>query len=469
MKKIRICGLILLLSLLLQAFILQAAAENDLSVTQGCHSVDAVRPLAGTDKLLDTARAAILFERSSDTLVYAYNADQMIDPSSMAKLMTALIALEECNVDEYVTVSRDALDAVGIGVVTVKPRLEAGEDVTVKDLLYCMVAASDNDAPAVLAEHIAGGQNAFVQMMNERARQMGCTSTNFANAHGLPADDAYSTARDLCRILDAALDNAAFMEIFSAKTYTVPATNRNEARQILTTNYMMSKDYTSRYFDDRVTGGKTGTDGDDGRCLAVTAQTNDMELIGIVMGAKPVHNADNPNILDKYGSFEEMVTLLDYASSNYTCRQVFYEGQTFSQYPVSGGSNHAVATPAIAVSAVLPIKLDKTLLRYELGNAVSLTAPVEAGQRLSWVEAWYGDLCIARTELVAMRDVGIYVAPTEPETPDHHEEEQGAAVLAIILGIVLGIIVLAVLILFVIRWGRMAAAHRRRRNRRRRR
>ncbi len=467
MKKIRLFGVILTLVLLLQCIYVPASAQ-DVSVTQGCHTVDAAFPISGSEKLLDSAKAVLLYERNSDTLVYTYNADKPIDPSSMAKLMTALIAIEQGNLDDTITVSIEALSSVGVGVVTVKPRFEEGEKLTLRDLLYCMMAASDNDAPAVIAQHFAGSQEGFAIMMNKRARELGCTSTNFTNAHGLHDDAAYTTARDICRILNYALENETFKEIFRAKSYTVPATNMNERRDIMTSNYMMSKEYTSRWYDERVTGGKTGTDGDGGRCLAITSEENDMELLAIVMGAEPVYNEVDPNILEAFGSFEEMKVLLDHAGKNYRCRQVFYKGQTFSQHPVTEGSNNAIATPTEDLAIIMPLKLDENDLQYKIDtNHAALTAPVKAGTPISYVEAWYGNICLARMQLVAMHDVQAYVAPVEPGLSDKHIEESGGAIIAIILGVLLGIVVLAVGTLFAIRSIRLAAHRRRRRNRRR--
>lgn len=472
MKKVRVFCLFICILLLFSVMPTPTLAQPNASVGSGCHSIDALKPLDGSEKMLDTAKAVMLYERKSGTMIYSYNPDTPVDPSSMAKLMTALIALEKLDLSETPTVSRAALDHVGIGVVSVKPRFSRGEIVSVESLLYCMVAASDSDSAAVLAEYIAGSQEAFVYMMNERAREMGCTNTNFTNAHGLYDENAYSTVRDICRILDTALNNEQFRTIFTAKSYTVPATNKADAREVLTTNYMMSKDYTSRYFDDRVTGGKTGTDGNGGRCLAITAEDNGMEMLAIVMGAEPVYNEEDPNILEAFGSFEEMKALLDNASEKFEYRQVFYIGQTFSQHPVSGGANNVVTTPATAEAAVLPIDTSSDELRWVFGDMPeTLTAPVEAGEKISHIEVWYRDLCIAQTDLLAVNSVGPYVPPTEPELKENAADEEGGTIIAVVLGVILGTVLLIFLILLAVRQARIAAmrARRRRRPRRRRR
>lgn len=467
MKKVRNICLYLMVMILFTAFTTPVRANPDTSVSAGCHSVDALVPLDGMDPLLDSAKSVILYERNSETMIYAYYPDEHVDPSSMAKLMTALLAVEKLDLQDTATVSRSALDHVGIGVVSVKPRFSRGEVLTIESLLHCMMAASDSDSAAVLAEHIAGSQEAFVTMMNQRAAELGCTNTKFTNAHGLYDENAYSTARDICRILDAALDNEVFYKIFTAKSYIVPATNKAGEREVLTTNWMMSKDYTTRYFDTRVTGGKTGTDGNGGRCLAVTAEDNGMQMLAIVMGAQPVYNEEDPNILDSFGSFEEMKVLLDRASENFEFRQVFYKNQTFSYHPVSGGTNYVVTTPATEASAVLPIGVGSDQLRWVYGTAPdSLTAPVAQGEKISYLEVWYGNLCIAQTELLAMNAVDVYVAPSEPDAQEPLIiTEGGTAIIIILVGVVAGFAVLFVLSLFAVRLYRIRALRARRRRR----
>jgi len=467
MKKVRVICLFMSLMLFISIMSGAVLAQPDASVGSGCHSVDAQRALDGSEKLLDTAKAVVLYERNSDTMIYTYEPDKKIDPSSMAKLMTALIAIEELDMNATATVSRSALDEVGIGVVSVKPRFSAGEEVSVEALLYCMIAASDSDSAAVLAQMISGSQSAFVEKMNQRAAEMGCTNTNFTNAHGLYDENAYSTARDICRIIDIALENEQFVKIFTADNYTVPATNKADARQVLTTNWMMSTDYTTRFFDERVTGGKTGTDGKNGRCLAITAEKGGMELLAVVMGAEPVYNEEDPNILEVFGNFGEMTALLNYACEKFEYRQVFHNGQTFSQYPVVNGSNHLVTTPSSEAYAILPIELTHEQLRWVYPDSVdTITAPVKAGQKIAHVEVWYGDLCIAQSDLLAMNAVDVYTPQAEPDMPANLHEDSAGRMIAVIALILLGIVVLGFSVLFAIRTVRIAAMRAKRRRRR---
>lgn len=466
MKKFRALCLFFALLLILPGFSPAEAAVDaaDQSVTSGCHSVDAAVPLSDEAKLTDTAKAAIIYELGSDTMIYAYNPDGRIYPASMVKLMTVLLALEKGDLEEKVLVTKRALSYWVPG--SVSAGLEAGEELTLRDLLYCVMTASANDAAAVVAEHIGGTQDTFVKMMNERAAQLGCTGTAYTNSHGLHDEGTYTTARDICRILDYALDIPEFKEMFCAEHYTVPATSKSEEREIYTSNHMMSKQSIKKYFDSRVTGGKTGATDEAGRCLAATANCGDMELLTIVMGAEPEYEEDGL-ALKRFGSFEETKVLLDHAQENYEFRQVFFDGQTVSQFPVSGGENSVVTRPVKTASTVLPVTLDESKLTWIYGDiAGQLTAPIAEGQKITSVQVWYGAKCLAQSDLVAANAVKEYIAPTAPAEPPEEEPSQAWKWVGIVAAAVLSVAAVLVLIRSVSKLIRRAIVNARRKRRR---
>lgn len=443
-----------------------AAAE--LSIEASCRGVEAELPLGGSEQFLETSQAVVLYERSTGSLIYGYDIDKQIYPSSMVKLMTALVALRYGDMNSMVTASRAALDSVGIGVVSVS--LVRGEEMSLGDLLYCMMVASANDASAVIAEHIGGSQEGFVDMMNEMAEELGLTGTHFSNAHGLHADDNYTTARDVLKVLDYGLEIPEFRSMFEAYTYTVPATNKTDERVLTSTNNMMKP--TAKQYDQRVTGGKTGSTDQAGRCLAITAQVGNMELIGIVMGAKATYSADG-SYLTSYGSFEEMKELLDFGQKGYECRQLFFENQVIAQYPVINGSNNVVTTPADEAFCVVPKGITEEELTWKYEQQLTgLTAPIEQGQFVTMMEVWYGDICLAKTELVAMNRVTVPTPLTEDRiTGDELVEQEDGKVIAMILGCLLILVILVmagwVLVRVIRRAVLKARVRRRRRNRRR--
>lgn len=467
MRKISlICVILSILCVLNIVAMPVSAAEADMSVTNGCHSADAAIPLSDEGKLAKTAKAVVLYELNSDTMIYAWNPDERIYPTSMVKMMTALVTLENAALTDEVTVTRTALNAVAIG--SVSAGLVVGEVLTVEDLLYCMMVGSANDASTVLAEHVAGDQAAFVQMMNEKAAQLGCAGTAYTNAHGLHDEGTYTTARDLCRITEAALENEVFKTLFTTATHTVPATNKSAERIVNTTNYMMKDSDHKKYPDDRVTGGKTGATNQGGRCLTLTAEGNGMNVLCIVMGAKPTVAEDGS--LTAYGSFEESKALLDVVFEKFEYRQIFFGGQSISQYPVAGGASDVVTQPADSASTVLPLELDRTALRWDYQQTVgAISAPVKQGSELGTVQVWYGTKCLAQTQMVAMHDVPVKEAPVVPERP---AGANGGGIIGILLtaaGIVAGVLVAAILVLFAIRYTKILLRTMRRRNKRRRR
>ena len=467
MKKFRLFCLVLAWIAVFSCVTPAASATTgqvpDQSVTSGCHSVDAAQPLSGEGRLAATAKAVIVYERNSDTMLYNWNPDQRISPSSMVKLMTALIALEKGNLQDKVVVTKRALSYWQIG--SVSANLVAGEELTLEALLYCMMTASANDAAAVIAEHIGSNQEDFIAMMNQRAAELGCRDTNFTNSHGLDDENSYTTARDICRIADYALDNETFRTLFSAKSYTIPATNKSEERIVHTTNYMMDKEVVAKYYDERITGGKTGAD-DSGRCLAATASGGGMELLTIVMGAQPVYTQDGL-ALQSFGSFEETGALLDYALANFSYRQIFYSGQIITQYPVSGGENNVVVQPVRSQATVLPKDLDENQLSWIYSESVGIIpAPVEQGQVISTLQVWYGSKCLAQTQLTAVNAVHAWTEPTQPVRQSAGNKLSAMGIIGIIIGAIVGLALLAAASLFVLRLIRKAKRKAQRRNRR---
>jgi D-alanyl-D-alanine carboxypeptidase (penicillin-binding protein 5/6) len=280
--------------------------------------------------------------------------------------------------------------------------------------------------------------DAFVQMMNDKAAALGCRDTNFTNVTGLHDKHNYTTARDLCRITEAALENDHFQGVFSAAEYTVGETNKSDARFIQTSNLMMSG---KKYQDDRVTGGKAGNTKEGGRCLTVTAKSGDMDVLCIVMGAKATYVDDVT--LSAHGSYEECKILLDYAFKTFEYRQVFFEGQVISQYPVTDGANDVVSQPVNSASTVLPADADTEQLRWVyLDSNATLTAPVDKGQKLGAVQVWYGQKCLAETDLVAMNESQL---STPPIVPDRIRSDEGSGSLQVILWVIAVIAVLLLL------------------------
>ena len=448
MKKIVItCILAMLLTLWLPAY--AADGQENISISAGCNTLDAGVPLLGGEKLVNNGKSMLLYETATDTLMYAYNADEKISPASFVKILTALIAIEKGQMDDAVTVGAADLatlpdDAMVVG-------LKAGEVLTVEDLLYCILVGSGNDAAAVLATHISGSQQAFVDEMNAYATEHGCANTVFVNAHGLHSSQQYTTARDFAKILANALNNETFCKIFGAKTYTVPETNISGSRKLFTQNSLIYNGETDAYYDNRVTGSRTGATNDRLRNVASVAEDGDMRVICIVMGCQSEYEADGYST-KVYGGYRETTQLLNYAFSGYKAVQLLHPEQIVKQSNVPNGDALLSVGAKDGAFSVIPSQPDALTYRYI--NEPELTAPIEKGQTIGVLQIWCGNVCIAQTELLSMNSVAI----SGSQFGEDGSRRQGGVLqsaMLTMLGVVLAVVLIFVAVLCLMRWGRI--------------
>lgn len=358
-------------------------------------------PLVEDPQMLKTTQSAIAYELNTDTLLYAKDPDKRINPTGLVKLLTALIVLEEADLNEMATVHRNTLDTIALGAVSAG--LKAGEQVSVGDLLKCVMVASANDAAAVMAAHVAGTQSAFVERMNQRAKELGCTDSNFTNVHGLMDENQYSTARDLAIIVEAALENEAFVELFAMDNFTMAATEYSTERYFVTTNYMMSDEYYSHYFDYRVTGGKPAAATSSDRSVICTAQVGNSRYLLVLMSVE-CEVTEQGGVT--YSNFLETIRLMNYAFNNFTVRQVLDKEQAIYQYAVKNGKNDVLVCSSRDVSVLLPADFDKNAVVYENKvEAAALQSPIAAGDPLGTLQIKYAGRILATCDLLAMHDV----------------------------------------------------------------
>ena len=441
------------------------SSENlggDTSVSNGSRSINAVNPVIDTnDMLIESAGAALMYELNSGTLIYGYNIDQKMYPASVTKVMTCLVAIERGNMDDVVTVSESvvqARDPDGSNADLVE-----GEQMTLRDLIFCLMVASANDAGHLISEHIAGSTDAFVEMMNQKAQELGCTNTHFANPHGLHDEDHYTTARDLAKIMLAALEHELFQEVYSTKVYEIPATNKSEKRRLLSTNYMIEKTMVDHYYDSRVIGGKTGFTTPAGRCLAAVSESGDMKLLTVVLGGTTELNQYGVVI---YGSFGVAGDLIDLGFENYTTAQVLSPDAVLTSFQVAGGQNDTQAVVRDPVSTVVPADMPISQLRYEyILDDGTLTAPIEAGQSLGLVRVWYQSKCLAQREIYASisSPVKETVAPTDPALTNPQAQQQSNLWQYVLIAILVLLILILIMLLISSARASMLRAKRRRR------
>ncbi|MBE6943512.1 MAG: D-alanyl-D-alanine carboxypeptidase [Ruminococcaceae bacterium] len=453
MKKIGIIFLILCISI--NCMCISVCADNNLQVN--CNGIDAQGAIVDGAPITN-ASSAIVYEFGSETMLLAQNVDEKIYPASFVKIMTAVLALEKGNLKDQVAVTATALSTVTSSSSNAK--LVAGEMLTLENLLYCMLTGSANDAAAVIAEHIGGTVKDFVSLMNTRASELGCLSTNFVDPTGLQSRNQYTTARDMVRIFQAAREIEDFARIFGALTYTVPATELSAERVMKSSNYLIDPRQES-YYDRRVSGGRTGVAADRTRHVAVTAQSGNMEVVAIVFGSESKYAADNYTY-EVYGGFKEISQMLNLTISKYAIGQVLYEGQIVAQMPVLNGDNDLALIPAGTQTVVVPKDVDMTQIEYRFQNGGrTYAAPIAQGSSQGTLEVWYGGKCLAEVELLAANRVPI-------STPKEVKRQDDTTVITVVLTILTTLCVAIAVFAFVVhcknvRYRRRAAARRRRR------
>ena len=286
------CGLILL-TIFLFGLLTSALAAGTV--------VEEDAPVA--DDISVNAYSAILLDMDKGDVLYEYNADEINYPASTTKIMTALLCLEHGDPEDVITVSdviRDVPENASLG------GLEVGEVMTVHQVLQLMLVVSASEATCVVAEYVAGDVDAFVEMMNDKAEELGCTNTHFVNPHGFPNSDHYTTARDLSKIALAAMEYKEFRDIVGAAVTTVEPTNIHGKQTIVSTNGILPGSKYPDYNYPYAIGIKTGHTSSAGFCLASAAEKDGLRLLCVVMGTP-----------SRTSSFAQTISLFDWGYDNY--------------------------------------------------------------------------------------------------------------------------------------------------------
>lgn len=319
-----------------------------------------------------SAQAAYLYDRTTGTVLLDKNADERHYPASMTKIMTALITLEHANLTDEVTVEQSDLDMITAD--SSNAGLKAGEKTTVENLLACLLLPSANESAYTLARHVAGDYQSFVNMMNDKAAELGCMGTHFVNPCGLHDGDHYTTAHDMALILTAASQNVDFVRISGSATWDLPETNMNPARTIKNTNLLVNAE--SSLHLEGVTCGKTGYTGDAGRCLAAAGSRDGMDIVGVVM--------DAPDTSGTSAAITDMHELLSWGFAAWQTTDLIKPSDVLGTTAVrlsKDGEKLNVAS-ADTLTATVPAGVTAGDLDIALSWSDSLTAPVEANESL---------------------------------------------------------------------------------------
>lgn len=378
-------------------------AFGTVSIQRGCRTINGMIPLAGSDPRLATAQSVFLYESITDTVIYAYNPDTKVHPGSLAKILLCMLVLEKCDMDDKVTVTEGIQSYIPAGAHNIK--LKSNEVMTVGDLLHAVILQNANDAAVALAHHVAGTTGEFLNLMNNRAKQLGCTNTEFGNISGLYTAQSLSTGRDIAKILKEAMKNEDFQQIMKTAEYTIPKTEMMEERKFNTQNYLISDRDIQDFFNNRVTGGMQSYHEQTGASIACTAEYNGMTYVAVVLGAVRTFAENGWQPLN-YGNFNEVSELLDYGFDNFKVNRIIYDGMSLNQFVVNGGESYVVGEARMDISSVVPksAQMNNLQMNYKIVDG-GLRAPIEEGQLIATLEVQYRNSVMAEVEVYAVSAV----------------------------------------------------------------
>lgn len=330
-------------------------------------------------------------------ILYEKNMDMQLYPASTTKIMTAILAIENGNLDDIVTIDQEIVSLTEGSHIALEP----GEKVTLEQLLYALLVQSANDAAYAIAKHISGSIEGFVQLMNEKAIELGATNTNFVNPNGLHDDKHITTAHDLALFGQYAMENETFRKFVNTVTYTIPPTNKkSEARYLKITNKLL---FSNEKIDvdgsaipikfEGASGVKTGTTGQALNCLVSYAQKDGQRLITVVLKA----NGNNV--------YADTHKLLNHGFKNFSNATIGYKNEFIENIKIQDGMENYVAG-ILDKDLTFPISSGNTdNIEKKVILRGSLVAPISKGEILGVTEFYLEGKSVGKANIVSTMDV----------------------------------------------------------------
>ena len=371
------------------------------------------------------ARAAVMMDAASGNVLYSLNADTPLYVAGLTVMMTALLAAEAVDRGDIDYADKVTAFSTSQSDITADASIQnivPGEEMSLKDLLTCALVGGASDACNIIAEYVSGSLSRFVSDMNIRAAELGCKSTSFVNAHGLPNENHFSTAYDMALIAAAFVQHEELVEIADTVEAEIPATNLSGARKLTNGNYILRQDYT-RYYYSLACGLKSSYTDDAGYCLASSMKTDGSYVVSIVLGCKVL---ESDNGFYDIQSFIQTRQLFQWFNSCYSLRDVVSTIEPITEIPVrlAEGTDTVVCCASEGLKLFLPNDLDISTeytrsIRIFSGpdGSEELTAPISRGQVLGELTirgsdgSTYGpfsliantDVAVSRLELMRQR------------------------------------------------------------------
>ena len=320
------------------------------------------------------AQSAILIDTNTGKVLFEKNMDQKMFPASTTKIMTAILTIENSNLDDIVTVNYNAISSIPSGYSTAE--LITDEEITVKQLLEVLLVHSANDAANVLGMHVGGSIESFVSMMNSKAQELGCTNTHFTNTYGLHDENHYTTARDLAIIAKYCMQNSSFRHFVSQPSCQIAPTNKHIARSFNNTNDLINT--SSKYYYKYAIGIKTGYTKEAGNCLISASKKDNFETIAVVLNTGTVHGR----------RYEDSQKLFKYCFDNFDIKKIANKGDVITQTTVFNGTKDTKQLDLILskdVNALSMLSEENNNITPTINIDKNISAPIAEGSVLGSV------------------------------------------------------------------------------------
>lgn len=311
------------------------------------------------------SKAAFLIDNKTNKVLYSKNPDEKMFPASTTKIVTAILVLENCKLNDIVTATAEGLASIPEGYVTAN--ISVDEQLTVEQLLELLLIHSANDAANVLAIHVGGTIANFVNMMNNKVYELNLSNTHFTNTYGLQDNNHYTTAHDLANIMQYCLKNSDFRRIAGSSSCSISETNKSGSRFFSSTNELLVP--TSSYYYKYVTSGKTGFTTEAGECLVSSAYNNNLELVCVVLGGSVVDNVST--------RFSESKILYEYGFNNFSFKNIANPGDLITQINVANGS-YSTANLDLAFTDSINVLVNNNDLNTSYIPTINLNTNISA-------------------------------------------------------------------------------------------
>lgn len=320
------------------------------------------------------AESAMLIDSNTGIILYEKNSDQRMYPASTTKIMTAILAIENCDLDDVITINYNAISSIPSGYSIAE--LTTDEELTVKQLLEVLLIHSANDAANVLGMHVGGSLDSFISMMNSKANEIGCTNTHFTNTYGLHDESHYTTARDLALLAKYCMQNSTFRHFVSQPKCQIAPTNNHSARTYNNTNDLIRT--TSKYYYPYAIGIKTGYTKEAGNCLISASKKDNFEIISVVLNTGAVAGR----------RCEDSIELFNYAYNNFAIKSLAQKNDIITQINVKNGTKETKNLDVILskdIKALIMLSENQNEITPTINLNPNISAPLAAGSKIGTI------------------------------------------------------------------------------------